>query len=196
MERSGIERRLAVVLDAKVLGYNRLLEEAGAKFRAQLAALRKEIIEPKAVQYKGRIVKDIADHTLIEFNNAANAEQCRSDIQRLMARRRANHRNAARNQKIMFEFRIMVRNSIAEGGNNHGNVLKEEENMAHTRVKWKVKIDYNEGVATSVTFGLDNGPEQSNSGVPYTPQPTDNEIFRVIKRNPNCVVVGGRLYCF
>jgi adenylate cyclase len=52
-----MERRLAAILAADVVGYSRLMAENEAGTLAALQAHLKELIEPKAAEYRGRIVK-------------------------------------------------------------------------------------------------------------------------------------------
>jgi adenylate cyclase len=60
-------RRLAAILAADVSGYSRLMgaDEEGTLER--LKALRRELIDPKIAEYKGRIVKTTGDGMLVEF---------------------------------------------------------------------------------------------------------------------------------
>jgi adenylate cyclase len=56
-----VERRLAAVLAADVAGYSRLM---GADEEGTLAALmtyRRELIDPKIAEYRGRVVKTTGD---------------------------------------------------------------------------------------------------------------------------------------
>jgi adenylate cyclase len=60
-------RRLAVILAADVAGYSRLMgaDEEGTLKR--LKALRRELLDPKITEHKGRIVKTTGDGLLVEF---------------------------------------------------------------------------------------------------------------------------------
>ena len=60
-EQPRLERRLAAILVADVVGYARLTsaDEEGTHLR--LFAWRREVIEPKMRQYRGRIVKNTGD---------------------------------------------------------------------------------------------------------------------------------------
>lgn len=52
-----MERRLAAILAADVVGYSRLMEEDEAETLAALKAHREDLIEPKIAAHHGRIVK-------------------------------------------------------------------------------------------------------------------------------------------
>ena len=56
MAREGIERRLAVISSADVVGYSRLMAAGDARTFAQLKTLREELIEPKRANYNGSVV--------------------------------------------------------------------------------------------------------------------------------------------
>lgn len=57
MEPQGVERKLTAILAADIVGYSRLMEADEAGAFAQLKTHRKELIDPKAAQHHGRIVK-------------------------------------------------------------------------------------------------------------------------------------------
>ena len=66
MAEARVERRLAAILAADVSGYGRLMgiDEEGTL--AALKAYRREIIDPKIAQHRGRIVKTTGDGVLVE----------------------------------------------------------------------------------------------------------------------------------
>ena len=62
-----MERRLVAIFALDVVGYSRLMgaDEAGTLER--LKALRRELVQPKIMGRKGRIVKLMGDGLLAEF---------------------------------------------------------------------------------------------------------------------------------
>jgi adenylate cyclase len=60
-EERGVERRLAAILAADVVGYSRLMEADEAGTHARLKSVRKEFIEPRIAEHHGRIVKLTGD---------------------------------------------------------------------------------------------------------------------------------------
>ncbi len=68
-----MERRLAAILAADVVGYSRLMEQDEAGTLAALKDRRKSILEPLVAQHHGRIVKVMGDGVLVEFASAVNA---------------------------------------------------------------------------------------------------------------------------
>ena len=85
-----LQRRLAAILSADVVGYSRLmgLDEAGTLSR--LNALRRELIDPTIAAHAGRIVKLMGDGALVEFASAVDAVTCAVEIQRQLRQRDAD----------------------------------------------------------------------------------------------------------
>ena len=82
MASERVERKLAAILAADVVGYSRLsgADEEGTIRRVQ--ALRREIIDPAIAAHRGRIVKTTGDGILIEFASTVDAVRCAVDVQR------------------------------------------------------------------------------------------------------------------
>jgi class 3 adenylate cyclase len=68
-----MERRLAAILAADVVGYSRLVERDEAGTLAAVDHRRKTILEPLVATHRGRIVKLMGDGVLVEFASAINA---------------------------------------------------------------------------------------------------------------------------
>ena len=84
-----MERRLAAILAADVVGFSRLMGEDETGTLERLKSLRKELVQPKITKRKGRIVKLMGDGLLAEFPSVVEAVQCAVDIQRGMPERGA-----------------------------------------------------------------------------------------------------------
>ncbi len=87
MSEERVQRRLAAILAADVVGFSRLMGEDETGTLAALIAHRKELIEPKSAEYHGRIVKLTGDGTLMEFGSAVDAVLFAVDFQRAIAER-------------------------------------------------------------------------------------------------------------
>jgi adenylate cyclase len=98
-----VERRLAAILAADVVGSCRLigLDEEGTL--ARLRALRKSLFDPKIADYRGRIVKNTGDGALVQFASVVNAVRCADEIQRGVA-----EQNTDVPQDKRIEFRIGI----------------------------------------------------------------------------------------
>ncbi len=87
MTTNRVERRLAAILAADVVGYSRMVaaDEAGAL--DALRAARAELLDPSIDEHGGRIVKTMGDGVLVEFPSAVEALRCAMAIQTGMAAR-------------------------------------------------------------------------------------------------------------
>jgi adenylate cyclase len=103
MAGTRVERRLAAILAGDVAGYSRMMgaDEEGTLLR--LNTHRREFLEPKIAEHRGRIVKRTGDGVLIEFASAVDATRCAVEIQRGMT-----ERNARLPQDKRVELRIGI----------------------------------------------------------------------------------------
>jgi len=85
-----VERKLAAILAADVAGYSRLMgaDEEGTLTR--LKAHRRELIDPKIGEHKGRIVKTTGDSLLVEFPSVLDAVRRAVEVQQAMPERSAS----------------------------------------------------------------------------------------------------------
>jgi TolB-like protein/class 3 adenylate cyclase len=105
-------RRLAAILAADVAGYSRLIgaDEGGTLER--LRAMRREILDPKIAEHRGRLVKTTGDGLLVEFGSVVDTLRCAVEVQREMA---------ARNTGVLPDNRIELRIGI-----NVGDIVVED----------------------------------------------------------------------
>ena len=85
-----MERRLAAIMSADVVGYSRLMGADEEGTLTHLRALRNEVTDPKIAKHHGRIVKTTGDGLLIEFAGAVDAVRCAVEMQQGMATREAD----------------------------------------------------------------------------------------------------------
>ena len=71
-----MERRLAAILAADVVGYSRLMGADEAGTMARLEGLKAEILDPLIAQHHGRVVKLMGDGFLVEFASVVDALTC------------------------------------------------------------------------------------------------------------------------
>jgi adenylate cyclase len=112
-----VERRLAAILAADVVGYSRLMgaDEVGT-LRA-LMAVRKDTFDPAVAAYGGRIVKTTGDGLLAEFASVVDAVACGVTVQRKMLGRNAD---IAEDKRIVFRIGINIGDIIIEGNDIFG----------------------------------------------------------------------------
>jgi TolB-like protein len=125
-----VERRLAAILAADVAGYSRLMGADEEGTLARLKAHRRELIDPKIKEHKGRIVKTTGDGVLVEFGSVVDALRCATELQAGMA-----ERNTAMPADDRIDFRIGVHQGdvVVEDGDIFGdgvNVAARLEGLA------------------------------------------------------------------
>jgi adenylate cyclase len=117
MAGARVERRLAAILAGDVAGYSRMMgaDEEGTLLR--LNAHRREFLEPKIAEHRGRIVKRTGDGVLVEFASAVDATRCAVEIQRGMV-----ELNAAvpEDKRIELRIGIHIGDVIIEDGDIFG----------------------------------------------------------------------------
>ncbi len=103
MTDTRVQRRLAAIVAADVVGWSRLMGADETGTLAALKAHRQELIDPKLSEYDGRIVKTTGDGMLVEFPSAVDAVKCTTEIQAAMAERNQGVAEAKR-----MDFRIGI----------------------------------------------------------------------------------------
>jgi TolB-like protein/class 3 adenylate cyclase len=112
-----LERRLAAILAADVVGYSRLMGEDETGTLERLKSLRKELVKPKITERKGRIVKLMGDGLLAEFPSVVEAVQCAGDIQDSMNEREADLPD---DRRIRLRIGVNLGDIIVEGSDIYG----------------------------------------------------------------------------
>ena len=100
-----MERRLAAVFVADMVGYSRLIEQHEQDVLTRQKTHRRELIDPGIQLHRGRIVKTTGDGMLAEFASAQDAVQCAIDIQSQMTRREADQDDQ---QRIQYRVGINI----------------------------------------------------------------------------------------
>jgi len=110
-------RRLAAILAADVAGYSRLMgaDEEGTLER--LKALRRELLDPKIAEHKGRIVKTTGDGLLVEFASVVDAVRCAVAVQQAMPE---PNTGIAAGKRIELRIGINLGDVIVEGDDLYG----------------------------------------------------------------------------
>jgi TolB-like protein/class 3 adenylate cyclase len=112
-----VERRLAAILAADVVGYSRLMGQDEAGTRARLRTHRGELIDPQIAEHKGRIFKTTGDGILVEFQSVVEAVACAVAVQRGMAERNVS---TPEDQRIVFRVGVNLGDIIVEDSDIHG----------------------------------------------------------------------------
>jgi adenylate cyclase len=115
MSRPAVERRLAAILAADMVGYSRLMEADETGTLARLKTHRAELLDPAIAKNKGRLIKTAGDGMLVEFSSVADAVACAVEIQRAMA-----ERDGDATSEHAIRFRIAI---------NLGDVISEDDDI-------------------------------------------------------------------
>jgi TolB-like protein/class 3 adenylate cyclase len=112
LQKVAVERRLAAILAADVVGYSRLVERDEAGTLAALRKLRAEVIDPLLATHHGRIVKLMGDGVIAEFGSVVDAVTCAAAMQKGTAAAQAE---APGERRIVFRMGINLGDVVVEG---------------------------------------------------------------------------------
>jgi adenylate cyclase len=125
-----MERKLAAILAADVVGYSALMERDEAGTFDRLKAGRKDLFEPEIEKRHGRIFKLMGDGLLAEFGSVVDAVECAVSLQRGLAERNAN---VPESERITVRIGVNLGEVIVDGGDRYGegvNVAARLEQLA------------------------------------------------------------------
>lgn len=115
MAEERVQRRLAAILAADVVGYSRLMGKDEEGTLAALMSCRAELIQPCISDHRGRLFKTTGDGLLAEFASVVDAVRCAITIQEGM-----NDRNADLPEDAKINFRIGV---------NLGDIIVQDDDV-------------------------------------------------------------------
>jgi adenylate cyclase len=90
MTEQRVQRRLAAILAADVVGYSALMQRAEEATYAEFERLMREVIEPGLSRHDGRLIKTTGDGALAEFASPSAAVRCAVEIQESIASGRSS----------------------------------------------------------------------------------------------------------
>lgn len=173
MTEERVQRRLAAILAADVVGYSRLMgtDEAGTRrrFNEQL----EEVIRPAIDEHRGRLVKTMGDGFLVEFGSVVDAVQCATDMQNGVAVRQNREPD---DRKILLRIGVHLGDVIVEGEDIHGdgvNIAARLESLAEPGGICLSDMVH-AGVRNKLSLGFDDLGEQSLKNIADPVQ-----VFRV-----------------
>ncbi|ARQ13624.1 adenylate cyclase 4 (plasmid) [Rhizobium etli] len=154
-----MDRKLAAILAADVVGYSALMERDETGTFERLTAIRRALIEPEIAKRRGCIFKLMGDGLLAEFGSAVDAVECAVSLQRAL-----NERNAEVPQSERLELRIGLNlgEVIVDGDDRYGegvNVSARLQQLADPGgicISGKVVRE----VEKTLTFGFESMGEQ------------------------------------
>jgi adenylate cyclase len=90
LDEPRVQRRLAAILAADVVGYSALMQRAEEATYAEFERLKREVIEPSLSRHDGRLIKTTGDGALAEFASPSAAVRCAVEIQKSIASGRSS----------------------------------------------------------------------------------------------------------
>src|SRR5882724_1906419 len=177
-----MERRLAAILAADVVGYSRLMEQNEAGTLAALKERRKGILQPLVAGYGGRVVKIMGDGALVEFASAVNAVACAIELQKHMA---SAYFSLPDDRHIVLRIGINLGDVIVEGSDLYGdgvNIAARLEALAEPGTIFVAESVFSH-VRGKVSFGFDDLGEQTLKNIA---EPV--RVYRKISVAPSAAV--------
>ncbi|HMB77009.1 MAG TPA: adenylate/guanylate cyclase domain-containing protein, partial [Kiloniellaceae bacterium] len=173
-----MERRLAAILAADVVGYSRLMEADESGTLARLKAHRKDLIEPTIAAHHGRLVKLMGDGALVEFASAVDAVECAVKVQAGMAARTADE---PKGRRIVFRIGINIGDLIVDGEDLYGDGVNIAARLEKLAAPGGVCVSRNvvSQVRGKVGFEFENLGQQKVKNISEPLQ-----VFRVTTKEP------------
>lgn len=112
-----MDRKLAAILAADVVGYSAHMERDEQGTFERLKKGRKELFEPEIARHHGRVFKLMGDGMLAEFSSVVDAVECAVALQRGLAERNSG---VPESERIMVRIGINLGEVIVEGDDRYG----------------------------------------------------------------------------
>ena len=125
-----MERRLAAIVIADVVGYAKLIRDDEAGTRARFRTIQQDVLGPAVSAHGGRVIKTMGDAFLLEFPSAVEAVACSTEVQRELD---VLEDEKTEDRRIRFRIGINVGDIIVEDDDIHGdgvNVTARLEEMS------------------------------------------------------------------
>lgn len=117
MADESVQRRLAAIVIADVVGYSRHMERDPTGTRERFLAIQNDLVQPILDTHHGRVVKTMGDAFLIEFNSVVSAVTAAVLFQRGMAE---NQADISTEDQLQFRIGVNTGEIIVEGDDIHG----------------------------------------------------------------------------
>jgi len=199
MIKQRVNRKLAAILAADVVGYSRLMESDEEGTLAALKRHRETVFEPAVAAYQGRIVKLIGDGALVEFSSVIDAVNCALSVQRSgdMLRDESLHQ-----PKIVLRIGINLGDVIMEGDDIYGDGVNIAARLEPLAVPGGVCISsiVNESVGNRIDVRFRDGGQLNVKNIdrpiriwhwnPSTPNPaiTNGQRSSGVKHQPRATI--------
>jgi TolB-like protein/class 3 adenylate cyclase/Tfp pilus assembly protein PilF len=164
MSSDPVERRLAALLSADVVGYSRLMAEDEAGTIRTLTAYRQQMAT-LVQEHRGRVVDSPGDNLLAEFPTALDAVQGAVEIQRVIEARNAD---LPTDRRMEFRIGVHMGDVSVEGERLYGdgvNIAARLEGLAEPGGIC-ISQEVHGQVATKLDLHFDDLGEQSVKNIP------------------------------
>jgi len=183
-----VERKLTAILAADVGGYSRLMAADEEGTLAGLKSHRRELVDPKIKEHRGRIIKTTGDGMLVEFASVVDAVRCAIDVQRGMAVR---NQEVVPDRRIEFRVGINIGDVIVDGDDIYGdgvNIAARLENIAELGGVC-VSATVRDHVLDKLGFAFDDLGDQNVKNIPrpvrvYRVQFGDDQTSQAVSSQP------------
>jgi adenylate cyclase len=125
-----VERRLAAILAADVVGFSALMGQDEEGTLERIRSLRENILEPKIRDHQGRVVKTTGDGILVEFSSPVEAVRCAVEVQEAIAARASQESSQALQLRIGINLGDIIIESDGDIYGDGVNVAARLEQMA------------------------------------------------------------------
>ncbi|WP_419694732.1 adenylate/guanylate cyclase domain-containing protein [Mesorhizobium muleiense] len=199
-----MERKLAAILSADVVGYSRLM---GADEDATLEALRshREIIDALIGAHRGRVFNSAGDSVVAEFPSAVEASLCAVQIQQDMAQR---NELVPLDKQLQFRIGIHIGDVVSEGGNLFGDGVNIADRVQKLAAAGGICVSRNvyDQLTSKVSFKLESMGEHrvKNIASPISvyrvlvgdaakPRPITSRLYALARRSSRVAAIGAVL---
>ena len=132
-----MERRLAAILAADVVGYSRLMGQDEAGTLQALQTVQHKIIDSKIKEHGGRVFKTTGDGVLAEFPSVVNAVASAVEIQSSMVKSNAE---VPEERRIELRIGVNLGDVIAEGDDIFGDGVNVAARLQGTAAPGGVSV--------------------------------------------------------
>lgn len=112
-----MERKLAAILAADLVGFSRMMGRDEEGTLARLKQVRREVLEPALGKFGGRIFKTTGDGFLIEFGSVIDAYRVAAQFQQEL---HAANKTGSNTEPMVFRIGINVGDVICDDGDVYG----------------------------------------------------------------------------
>lgn len=119
MVEAQVERRLAAILIADVVGYSKLIQRDEEGTRSIFRRLEKNFITPLVHAHGGRVIKSMGDALLMDFSSAIHAVKCAMEMQSQLNLHLASE-SSLDIRGLQFRIGVNLGDIIVEGEDIHG----------------------------------------------------------------------------